>query len=79
MSGASEAALESGQRLGRFVVLRGADGQVNAVSATAVAALCETEEGGTLLMLPGGRLIAMTEPLSVVLGWLDGPGRPMRV
>lgn len=63
--------LHEGERVGRFVVLRDTDGRVHAVSSGAVAALCETEEG-TLLMLPGGRLVHVPCPLSTLLGWLDG-------
>ena len=63
--------LVEGERVGKYVVLRDRDGHRHAVSATAVSALCEIEDG-TLLLLPGGRLIQLDRPLSVVLAWLDG-------
>jgi hypothetical protein len=65
-----EGQLEEGERVGRFVVLRDVDGRVHAVAAGAVSAICETEDGA-LLLLPGGRMIQMERPLSVVLRWLE--------
>ena len=66
-------ALNEGERVGRFVVLRDRDGNLHAVSAGSVGALCETEDG-VLLLLPGGRLIHVARPMPVVLAWLDGRG-----
>ena len=63
--------LHEGQRVGRFVILRDREGQVHAVAAGAVGALCETD-GGALLLLPGGRLLQTERTLVTVLGWLDG-------
>ena len=63
--------LEEGERVGRFVVLRDRDGQLHAVSAMGVGAVCETDDG-TILMLSGGRLIHVHHPMAVVLAWLDG-------
>jgi len=65
--------LEDGQRIGRFVVLRDLGGQVHAVSAGSVGAVCETDDG-SLLLLPGGRLIHVGQSLATVLAWLDGHG-----
>ena len=67
--------LEDGQRIGRFVVLRDLGGQVHAVSAGSVGAVCETDDG-SLLLLPGGRLIQVGQSLATVLAWLDGRGPP---
>ena len=63
-------ALEEGSRVGRYVLLRDADGCLYALTATAVAALCETEDG-CLLMLPGGRIMRLNHPISRVLAWLS--------
>ena len=69
----TEKPLDEGQRVGRFVIVRDIEGRVHAVAAGAVAAACETEDG-TLLMLPGGRMVHIPRPFAVVLGWLDGRG-----
>ena len=63
--------LEEGERVGWYVVLRDHDGRLHAVSAMGVGAVCETDEG-SLLMLPGGRLIHVHHPLPVILAWLNG-------
>ena len=67
-------ALEDGTRVGRFVVLRDLDGKTYALATGSVAALCETEDG-SLLMLPGGRMVHVGQPMEVLLGWLDGHPR----
>ena len=67
------AALSEGERVGRFIVLRDRDGHLHAVATGSVGALCETEDG-LLMLLPGGRLIHVARPMSVVLAWLDGRG-----
>jgi hypothetical protein len=63
--------LQEGERVGRFVVVRDTDGRTHAVSVGSVGALCETEDG-VLLLLPGGRLVHLGQPLATVLAWLDG-------
>ena len=55
---------------GRFVVLRDRDGRRTAVARGAVSAISEAEDGGTLLYLPGGRVVCVDEDLDAVLGWL---------
>lgn len=70
---AVDADLREGGRVGRFVVVRDLDGRVHAVAAGSIAAACETDEG-TLLMLPGGRMVHVPRPMAVVLAWLDGKG-----
>ena len=54
----------------RFVVVRDRDGCRKAVARHAVSAVCETEEGGSVLILPGGRMIAVEDDLDTVLQWL---------
>ncbi len=54
----------------RFVVVRDRDGCRKAVARHAVSAVSETEEGGSVLMLPGGRMIHVEEDLDTVLQWL---------
>ena len=67
----AEERLAEGSRIGRFVVLHDMDGRVHTVAAGSVAAVCETEEG-SLLMLPGGKMVQMPRPTKSVLAWLDG-------
>ena len=55
---------------GRYVVVRDRDGRRTAVTRHAVSAVCETEEGSALLLLPGGRMVHVEEDLDTVLGWL---------
>ena len=45
------------------------DGRRHAIAATSIAALCETDEG-TLLMLPGGKLVHVHECMLLVLSWI---------
>ena len=65
--------LEPGERVGRFIVLRDLDGKTHAVSAGAVGAACETDDG-TLVLLPGGKLLHVPQGLATLLAWLDGRG-----
>ena len=62
--------VEEGERIGRFVVLRDADGSLHAVTATAVSAVCEVD-GSSLVLLPGGRMLRVEQPLLVVLSWFE--------
>lgn len=65
--------LEEGERVGRFVVLRDRDGQLHAISTSGVGAMCESDDG-VLLLLPGGRLVNVQRPMSLLLAWFDGRG-----
>ena len=65
--------LLEGDRVGRFVVLRDVDGRVHAVAAGSIGAVCETDDG-SMLLLPGGRIVMVHQPLGTVLAWLDGRG-----
>jgi hypothetical protein len=63
--------MQEGARVGRFVILRDIEGQIHAVAVASVPAMRETEDG-TLLMLPGGKLLHVCHPMAQVLTWLDG-------
>lgn len=64
--------MEPGIRIGRFLLLRDAEGTRHAVSLSATLALCELPDGGgTLMLLPGGRLIRLEAELEEVLTWLQ--------
>jgi hypothetical protein len=65
--------LEEGTRVGRYVVLRDTSGTLHAVSSAAVSALCEADDG-TILLLPGGRMIALAQSLRIVLAWFETRG-----
>ena len=54
-------ASSTGQGHSRYVVVRDRDGRRTAVARHAVSAVCETEEGTTLLLLPGGRIVHVEE------------------
>lgn len=65
--------LEEGDRVGRYLVIRDVDGRRHAIGAGAVAAVSEAEDG-SLLVLPGGRLLQVPWAMERVLAWLDGRG-----
>lgn len=63
--------LEEGQRVGRYVAVRDADGLTHAIAASAVAAICAAEDGGCVLLLPGGRLMRVERSVPEVVGWFE--------
>jgi hypothetical protein len=65
--------LEEGSRVGRYVLLRDTAGVLHAISPLSVAALCQ-DDAGTLLLLPGGRLVQVSQGLATVLSWFDVRG-----
>jgi hypothetical protein len=65
------ATLDEGERVGRFLIVRDTDGRRHAVAAGAVSVLSETDEG-TVLLLPGGRMMHVARSMQRVLRWLDG-------
>ena len=67
----SDNGLQEGERIGRFLVLRDQDGCLHAVAAGAVSILREVDDG-TLLMLPGGKMLLVARAMRTVLAWLDG-------
>lgn len=54
----------------RFVLFRDKDGRKQAVARQSVSALCEDDDGTTMLLLPGGRFIIVNEPLEAVMAML---------
>lgn len=62
--------LVPGKRRGRFTVVRDRDGRRYALAATAVVAICDDADGGTIILMPGGRVIAMDEDIETVLAWV---------
>ena len=66
-------ALDEGDRVGRFLLLRDQDGCLHAVAAGAVSIMREVDDG-TLLMLPGGKMLVIGRAMRTVLAWLDGRG-----
>lgn len=72
MSGRVEAfAIDEGDRVGRFVVLRDRDGNLVAIAPGAVNAVCETEDGNVLIQF-GGKMTLVDQSTATVLAWLDG-------
>ena len=51
-------------------MLRDQEGQLNAVAAGAVSMMKEVDDG-TLLLMPGCRVLSVPRALRTVLGWLD--------
>jgi hypothetical protein len=67
--------VEEGERRGRWVGFRDADGRLHALSPTSVIAICaadDDDEGATLL-LPGGRIIRLSRSVETVIDWLEQP------
>ena len=62
---------EDGERIGRYLIIRDVDGRRHAVGAGSVTAITETD-AGSLLLLPGGRLVQVPWPMEQILRWLDG-------
>ncbi|MFL1461614.1 hypothetical protein ACI6QG_05390 [Roseococcus sp. DSY-14] len=65
-----------GTRIGRFVIVRDADGICHAICATGVFALCDAGDGATVLLLGGGRMLRVEQDLPTVLSWLEMGARP---
>lgn len=64
------APIEEGTRFGRFVTLRDNNGILHAVAASSVAAICEADDG-TIVLLPGGRVLQLDHSLRTVLSLLE--------
>ena len=66
---------EEGSRVGRFVLVRDIDGRLHALSATAVTAICDDGDGGAVLMLSGGRVVRVDQPVVTAAALLSGATR----
>jgi hypothetical protein len=64
--------IQEGDRVGRFVLIRDADGRWHALSMQAVYAISDLDDG-CALALPGGKLLRLMHPMGTVLAWLTGP------
>jgi hypothetical protein len=60
-------ASKGGTSPSRFVVVRDREGRRTAVARHAVSAVDETEDGGSFLVLPGGRTFVVDEALDLVM------------
>lgn len=67
----SDIPLEDGERVGRYLIIRDVNGRRHAIGAGSVSAITEVDDG-SLLLLPGGRLVEVPCPLDKILRWLDG-------
>lgn len=61
----------AGERVGGFVMLTDGDGLRHAIKSGAVLALSEADEtgGGTVMQLPGNRVVTIHLPIDEVLSW----------
>lgn len=62
----------NGERVGRYVMLRDLEGRLHALSPNAVCAICDNGEGGSVLMLPGGKFIQVEREVEQVAAMLSG-------
>ena len=67
---ARDQASRNGAGHDRYVVIRDCDGRRHAVARHAVSAVHEKEDGGSVLLLPGGRMVQVEDDLDTVLAWL---------
>lgn len=65
-----------GTRVGRYLIIRDADGTCHAICASAISAMCDTGDGATILLMGGGRMLRVEQELRTVLGWLEVGARP---
>jgi len=56
-------------RIGRFLLLRDADGRLVAVSPNALLVAAATDGGGTVAVLAGGKALMFSEDVPTVVGW----------
>lgn len=52
---------------GRFVIVRDRDGVRHAIARGAISVMREDQDGGTLLLLTGGRMLVMADGLEATL------------
>ncbi len=63
---------ECAERLGRFLLVRDVEGTRYAIAPTAVSFAVETQDGGTIAFLQGGRAVRFNEDLETVARWFSG-------
>jgi hypothetical protein len=61
--------LADGHRHGRFICIRDVEGRRHAIAITAIAAICADD--GSLLLLPGGRMVRVEASFDKVLSWVS--------
>lgn len=64
--------MESGTRIGRFVVVRDVDGRLHAIALGAISAVSDDGEGGAMLMVHGMRL-HVEQSVEAIMVWIAGP------
>ncbi len=62
-----------GRRVGAFVLFADDDGLRHAIRLHGVLALSDANEvhDTTMMLMPGGRVVMIREPLDEVLGWFS--------
>lgn len=56
---------------GRYVIIRDRDGVRHAVARGSISVLREGEDGGTILLLTGGRMVAVPDGLEATLAQIE--------
>lgn len=56
-------------RIGRFLLLRDAEGRLVAMSSSALLVAAATDDGGTVTVLAGGKALMFPEDVPTVVGW----------
>ena len=59
------------ERIGRFLLLRDAEGRLVAVSPNALLVAAATDDGGTVAVLAGGKALMFAEDVATVVGWFS--------
>ncbi|MBP0447725.1 hypothetical protein J8J14_23520 [Roseomonas sp. SSH11] len=60
-------------RVGRYVILIDVDGRTHAIAPTSVGAICE-EDGQSILLLPGGKVVIIEADVIRTARILSGEG-----
>jgi len=64
--------MDGSEKIGRFVLFRDIEGRMHALSPTAVSAICDTGDGSSVLLLPGGKVIVVEHEVPQVAAMLSG-------
>lgn len=49
--------MDVGERVGRFLLIRDVEGRIHGIVPTAISAVCDDGDGGSVLVLPAARLL----------------------